>query len=507
MLNSPVRTFEHRYFYSIINRDDAQVIPDFYAANIENWLIRNRGELTIRLGLTARGTSPAKTNLGCAVLYKSNGTKKFLRVIDGAANTAKFQDSDDGTTWTDVSGGTGRTTSAVWSLVQANDNVYGVNGTDTPIKYSGTVITTVVAIPQGTALEWWKNFLWSFGSPTFKDRAYFSSAADPETWGGTDYINVNLGDSSNGVGVKGTAGSSGRLYLGKQRSWWYVTGTSSANFALNPLTYEFGCASQDSIVQVKNEVWCVDLECNIRKLYRSSTDNPFGALASRDIQATIAGLNLGSITKAAAVSYNNYILFFVPNGVDTYNSLVLVWDLLANNNKGGWIKFTNWNIARAIVFQTTAPKLFLFDGRTNNGQTYEWTGNSDNGLSIVAKFETKIMDFGYPDREKRFSYMYQYASAQGSVNSRLYTSIDRFYYVLVASPSLLGTGNKLLGVTWKLATDKLGSGGPVKVLIPFTDAGGSGEGTTAQLKIEAESSTVQIKVREVTIHYRMLTLR
>lgn len=491
----------------MIDKDDGQVIPDFYATNIENWLIRDRGTLKMRLGLTARGTSPLATNLGTAVLYKSNGTKKFLRVINGAANTSKFQDSDDGTTWTDVSGGGSKATNAIWSLVQANDNIYGVNGTDTPIKYSGSAVSTVVAIPQGTALEWWKNFLWSFGSPTFKDRAYFSSAADPETWGGSDYVNVNLGDSSNGVGVKGTAGSTGRLYLGKQRSWWYITGTSSANFALNPLTYEFGCASQESIIQVKNEVWCVDLEANIRALYRTSTDNPFGALKSRDIQGTIAGLNPGAITKASAVFYNNFILFFVPKGVDTYNSSVLVWDLLANQNRGGWVKFTNWNIARAIVFQTTSPKLFLFDARVGNGQTYEWAGNSDNGLAIKAIFETKIYDFGHPERQKRYVFGYQNATAQGSINSRLYTSVDRYYYVLITSPSLLGTGNKLLGSTWTLATDKLGSGGPVKDYFQFTDMGGSGEGSTVQVKLEAESSTVQVMLNDFSMHYKYLSLR
>lgn len=507
MLRNEIRTFEHRYYYSIIDRDDGQAIPDYYATNIENFIIRDRGQLIMRDGLTARGSSPSATNLGATVLYKSNGTKKFLRIINGAGNTSKFQDSDDGTTWVDVSSGGSRATDAVWSLVQANDNIYGVNGTDTPIKYNGSAISTVVAIPQGTAIEWWKNFAWVFGNPTFKDRVYFSTVADPETWGGVDYVNVNLGDSSNGVGVKGTAGSSGRLYLGKQRSWWYITGTSSANFALNPLTYEFGCASQESILNVKNEVWCVDLEGNVRKLYRSSFDTPFGGLASRDIQSTISGLDRAAITKASAVYHDNYAMFFVPNGVDTYNSLVLVWDTLANNNKGGWVKFTNWNIARAVVFNTTQPKLFLFDSRIGNGQSYEWTGTADNGIAITAKYEAKIYDFGYPEREKRYSFYYQFAKAQGNFTSKFYTSIDRYYYTLVASPSLLGTGNKLLGIDWMLGVDKLGSGGVVKDYIQATDMGGGGEGTTIQVKIEAESSTQKIKLREFTIHWYLLTLR
>lgn len=485
----------------MIDRDDGQVIPNYAATNIENWDIRNRGELQMRDGITARGTSPSATNLGSATLTQSNGTKKFLRVINGAANTSKFQHSDNGTTWTDVSGGGSKATNRVWSLVQANDNIYGVNGSDTAIKYNGTLITTVSAIPIGTALEWWKNFLWVIGVSSAKDRAYFSNASDPETFGGSDFININLGDASNLAGVRGAAGDTGRLYFGKQRSVWYLTGTSSANFAIQPLTYEHGVASQESMIAVNNDIWCVDLEGNIRALYRTSTDNPFSTLKSRDIQATISSLNKAAITKASAVYHNNYALFFVPYGVDDYNSICLCWDTLANDGKGGWIKYTGWRIARASVFNESGkPKLFLHDARSGNGQTYEWIGTADNGVSITAKYETKIYDFGYLG-EKTFKFAYQFATAQGNFTSRFYSSIDRYYYTKLADPSLLGTGNKLLGQTWTLGTDELGSGGFVKVNIPFSSNGGQIQGTSCQIKLEAESSTQKVKLRHFVMYY------
>ena len=510
MLNNPLRTFEHRSFNSIINRDDGQIIPDYYAQNIENWLIRNVGELEMRDGLTARGTSPSATNLGSTVLYRANGVKKLVRVINGASDTSKFQASDDGVTWTDISGGGSKKTGLVWALVQANNNIYGVNGTDTPIKYDGTSITTVSAIPNGTAIEWWKNFMWVIGVSATPDRLYFSNAADPETWGGSDFINVNLGDYSRGQGLKGTAGSTGRLYVGKQRSVWYITGTSSSNFVLNPLTYEFGVASHESMIQVRNDVWCVDLDGNIRGLYRTSTDNPFGVLRSRDIQATIAGLNKIAISNAkpSAVYFDNYAMFFVPNGVDDYNSITLVYDTLANRGRGGWIKFTGWNIARATVFQESGePKLFLYDSRAGNGQTYEWIGTSDNGIAITAKYETKIYDLGYPSQEKAFRFSWQYAPVVANVNMEFYVSIDRFYYVKLADINLLGTGNRKLGQDWRLGIDPLGSSGFVKYQIPFSNYGGDTEGTTAQIKLQAESSTTKIRVRQFTMHYRVKGLR
>ena len=507
-LHNPLQTFDHSQFNSIINRDDGQVIPTHYATNIENWIIRNAGEPEMRDGLTAMGVSPMATNLGATFLSNSaSSIKKYLRVLNGAANTSKFQHSDNGVTWTDVTSGGSRTTNLPWRFVQANGFIYGVNGTDTPIKYDGNSIATVVGIPNGTAIEWWKNFLWTFGSLTFPDRAYYSNANDPETFGGSSYININLGDYSKGVGLRGTPGQSGRLFCGKERSWWFITGSSSADFALNPLTYEFGCASAEAIVAGKNDVWAIDLEGNVRGLYRSQQDTAFGSLRSKDIQTTISGLNRVSITRSTGVYFNNFIMFFVPNGVDDYNSLVLVWDYLANRGQGGWVKFTNWNIARAVVSQESSqPKLFLFDARVGNGQAYQWAGTSDNGQAILAKYETKIYDLGYPEREKSFRFNYQYAPVVGDINMRFYVSIDRYYYVKLADINLTGTGNKKLGQTFVLGQGKLGSGGFVKYQVPFSNYGGDTDGTTMQVKLEAESSTTKIKLRRFTTHYRVYGL-
>lgn len=491
----------------MIDRDDAQVIPDYYAQNIENWITRNRGQLEMRDGITARGASPSATNLGATVLYLADGTKKLLRVIDGAGNTAKMQDSLDGTTWADVSGGGSLTTGRVWKFVQANNNIYGVNGSDTPIKYNGSAVSTVAAIPNGIAIEWWKNFLWVIGVAATPDRLYFSNAATPETFGGSDYVNINLGDASPGVGLKGATGISGRLYIGKARSVWYLTGTSSTDFAIQPLTYEHGVASHESMLVVKNDIWCIDLDGNVRSLFRNqSSDYPYSGNKSKDIQATISGLNQVSIAKSTAVYFDNYAMFFVPNGVDDYNSLVLVWDTLANEGKGGWIKFTNWNIARAVSFNTTVPKLFLFDSRASNGQCYEWTGTSDNGTAIVARYETKIYDHGYPNNIKRWKYAYQFAPATSGANLRFYTSIDRYYYTLLKTLSLAGAGDALWGVA-QWGVDKWGSLGQIRGQINYAESGATNTGYTQQVKLEAESSSVKIKIRKFTSLYRVKGLR
>lgn len=512
MLSTPYKPFEHKRFFSIIDTDDPQDIPNYYASNIENWIIRDSSEIELRDGLSVRGASPSATNLGYGVLKKANGNNYLYRVINGAANSSKFQYSTNGSTWTDVTSGGSLRTGAVWSMVQANDFVYAVNGIDTPRKLDGTTASTVVAIPNGTAIEWWKNFLWITGVAAVPDRLYFSNASDPETWGGSSFVNVNLGDGSPAVGLKGHPGQTGRLYIGKQRSVWYLTGTSSSDFAIAPLTYEHGVASHRSMIHVKNDVWCIDQEGNVRGLYRTTEDFPFSALRSEDIQSTISGLNKSYLHMSTAVFFNNFALFFVPYGVDSHNSLVLCWDTQCNineagNPQGGWVKFTGWNIAGAVLWDDTEPQLYLHDSRTGNGQTYQWSGTNDNGLSITGKYETKIYDHGTLDRLKKWKFTYQTAPALGTVPVRFYSSMDRFYYVLLKQFNLLGTGGKLLGVDWTLGTDKLGSGGAVKQKIAMTEGGQTSKGYTIQVKLEAESSTVKVKLRKFTMHYRYFGLR
>lgn len=502
MLDTPLSTFDHKYFFSMIDTDDPESLPNYFAQNIENWIIRNRGQLEMRDGLAARGTVPGKTVIGRGV-FKTPSYLHLIRVLDGAANAAKFQYSLDGVTWVDITGGGSKTTGKDWHMVQANNNLYAVNGYDTPVKYDGSTMTTVPAMPNGTCIEWWKNHLFIGGVVSIPDRLYVSNPAAPETFGGSDYLNINLGDSTKLVGIKGSGGTVSRLFLGKERSVWYITGATISDFALQLLTYEHGVASHEAMIPVKNDIWVVDTDGCVRSLYRSQSDDPFSDLMSKQIMQTVAGLNRIVMNKASAVYYNNYALFFVPNGVDSYNSLVMVFDTLANEGKGGWIKFTGWNVQGAVIYPLSTPRLFLFDSRTNNGQAYEWTGTSDNGQAIIANYETKLYDHGFPERLKVWKFTHQMAPVIGDVNLNFYSSIDRYYYTLLKAVNLQGTGNKLLGVTWTLGVDKLGSGGFVKEKIPMTDGGGTNTGYTCQVKLQAISSTVKVKVKSFVMHYRV----
>lgn len=504
MLGTPLTTFEHSEFFSMVDRDDPQSIPDLFAANIENWIIRNVGELEMRDGLTARGTSPSATNLGEGVLRRANGTKHLVRVINGAGSTSKFQySSNEGLTWSDISGGGSLSTDGIWYMTQANDILYAVSAGQTTRKYDGSTMSSLPSLPSGTAIEWWNNRLWILDATTL-DKLWYSDANTPETFGGSSFLFVNLGDGSPGIGLRGS--QSGRLYIGKERSVWYLFGDTPSDFVLRNLTYEHGVASPEAMIAARNDVWCIDQEGNARSLYRSQEDTPFSTIKSSEIQYTISGINKAALDRASGIFFDNFLMFFVPNGVDSHNSLVIVWDFLANRGKGGWTKFTGWSVARASVLIGDTPKLFLHDSRSGNGQSYEWAGTSDNGIAITAKYETKIYDHKVPERRKKWKMAYQFAPSSAGEYLRFYDSVDRGYYTLLKTIDLEGMGETLWdNFNWDEGT--WSAGGLIRERIPFTDGGGINHGYSNQIKIEAESATTKIKVRKFTMHYRIFGLR
>jgi hypothetical protein len=100
---------------------------------------------------------------------------------------------------------------------------------------------------------------------------------------------------------------------------------------------------------------------------------------------------------------------------------------------------------------------------------------------ITAKYETKIYDHGYPDREKKWKFAYQYYPTTAGSFLRFYVSIDRYYYTLLKNFSSAGSSDTLWDVaTWDV--DLWAADGMLQQKINYTDGGGDNTGFTQQVK-------------------------
>ena len=101
-----------------------------------------------RQGTSDFGTTDGSKVLGLFGYYQSDGTRQFLRFVNGSND--KLQ-KYVGTTPTDIGSDT-FDADARMNFVQARDEVYGFNGVDNLWKYDGTTITTYTALTTPTNL-------------------------------------------------------------------------------------------------------------------------------------------------------------------------------------------------------------------------------------------------------------------------------------------------------------------------------------------------------------------
>jgi len=118
------------------------------------------GIIETDLGYTAIGsTTGASPVTNHFEARKNDGTKYLLRSLG-----TKIQ-YFDGSAWQDIA--TGLTDGLVWDFVVANDVVYMVNGTDTPLKWTFTGSTSGVgAITNGKTIDFHNDRLWTASGST-----------------------------------------------------------------------------------------------------------------------------------------------------------------------------------------------------------------------------------------------------------------------------------------------------------------------------------------------------
>lgn len=71
------------------------------------------------------------------------------------------------------------------NFVNANDSVYGMNGSDLILKINGTTATNPVATLKPKFGIWFNNAMWIGGDPANPTRMYKSAENTPETFSGT----------------------------------------------------------------------------------------------------------------------------------------------------------------------------------------------------------------------------------------------------------------------------------------------------------------------------------
>lgn len=490
---------------------------------VQNWCIQTKGKLTRRYGLTQVGDALTEAATGLHAYLRTGGGKDLL-VMDDATlkylNGATFASLDTGFT-----GGNN-----FWmENCPVNDKVYISNEENTTHSWDRASTTTNSCLTdlgnthwQANVMRWHKNHMFFLNNLTLNTTVYensigWSAMGDPDTH---DTTNDKIDIPGNGRVI--TAVDQGNvLVIFKERSVVYLSGwgdsdwriTASASNVAN-LSEQVGCIAPRGATRVGNEVWFVDDEGTIRRIYQTDFDAYRSDHVSTKLKTTLGGINKGQLSKAIAWTNNDHVYFAFPNGSDTYNSIVIAFDILASKRNGGeeaWEIITGWTpVLFTDYLPSAVPVLYMADATT--GKIYSNTGNNDGSTAIDAEWTGKDDDYDKPDNYKRYRFGYlQAESGSGDVDVDFYASVDMGSFADLGAVNLQSAGSTLgptgTGTLGPTGTFTLGGNGKAEFKFYYTSGGGSARGKSLRHSIRHNTTNERPVVSTFTSHFKLKPVR
>jgi hypothetical protein len=521
---SKLSTFYHKSYDGGLNDTASpREIARDEASKLQDWCIAQQGRLFRRYGLTQVGSTLSNPARGLHAFLRSTGGKDLL-VMDGTSlkylNGSSFSALDSGFTSGNY---------FALETVPSLDRVY-ISNEDNTTHYWDRAATTLNSCLtdlgntkfQANVLKWHKNHLFflnnlKVGSTLYANDIGWSDFADPDT-----HDTTNSRISIPGGGRVITAADLGNAFvIFKERSIFYLTGWGDTDWTITAtssnvagISEAIGCIAPRGVTRVGNELWFVDDEGQIRRIFQTDFDAYRSDHISTKIQATLATVNKTHLAKALAWTSGDHVYFAFPQGSGTENSLVIAFDILASKRNGGeeaWEVITGWTPGLFADYLPSATPV-LYISNNASGKVYSHTGDDDDGVAINADYTSKDDDYDRPERWKRYKFGYvQASSASNNVEVDIYTSVDLAPFgkagvlELESSGSTLGpTGNATMGPTGSFI---LGGGGRAEEKFYYTAGGGSPRGKTVRHSLRHSVINQQPTVDNWTSHYKERQLR
>lgn len=453
------------------------------------------------------------------------GGQTYRVKIDGTGTPDTFTWSDDGGSTWEATGVA--ITGSAQTLSNGVTVTFAATTGHTADDYWDLVCTSALTdlgadVPHGNVLKWHKNHMFTanqatVSGTTYPNRVYWSALGDPTTWDTTnDYIQVPGGGNVVGLGDLGNA-----LVIFKEHAIFYMTGWGDSDWQISAsssnvagLSEAVGCLGKRAMTRVGNEIWFMDDEGQIRRIYQTDFDAYRTDMVSTKIQGTLSGINSTKLSEVVAFAANDKVYFAVPDGASTTNDLVLVFDLIASKRNGGseaWTTYTGWEPNDFTSRPASGGNVEMYMADVN-GKVYQHTGDDDDGAAIDARWDGKDDDYDEPEKWKRYAFGYITGEASADIDIAVHGQVDQSSFAnfgdlnLTAFGGTLGpTGTFELGPTGTTAI--LSGGGTNEFKFYYSSGGGGTSGKRIMHSIRHNTASEQPTVNTLTSHFKAKRLR
>lgn len=376
-----------------VNLQDAPyLLKDFEARDARNMVGSTRGAVRKRAGAVTFATPDVE--LGS--LFASQDPVFLV----GAGGTVIYSIAPDGTV---TSIATGQTSGLRWEWANAPASggqgpVWGMNGTDPPLQWTGSGTTAAWTastgiLPNGQFVIYQQRRLWVAGMTSYStivdpgSTLVFSNLGDPRDWPAANVVEFDPADGEAISGL-GTIGSS--LLVFKPSKAWVVYGLDTG--ANRPLAGGVGCVAHRSIVETPQGTFFLSKDHGVMV-----TDGSTVKRVSDRVLPMIESMSQAQA--AAAVGWyfdDHYYLSFSTGGA--HNDITVDYDAktdawwvhtLGLQDIAAWQPSSVWQLYSADGGQARVSRLFV-DGETQ-----------DNGAPFASYWSGPFHTFGKPHLRKR----------------------------------------------------------------------------------------------------------
>lgn len=451
-------TFILNKFGGLNTNRNSTDIEDNQAQDLLNVIFTK--ELEKRGGYTALNSTEISGSSGIYGLfpyYYNNGANRKLMYVSH-------------TTCGEINAGTGAvtvlktglTTNLRTRAITFHDLFIYTNGTDVVQKIDeATPAVLGGSPPVAKYIALHKNYVFLAGNGTYPSRLYWCNLDTPETWTGTDFIDINPDDGSVITGLQRTLDT---LVISKEKNIYVLYGDTPTYteglelWRIKEASTETGSAGQGSMSRWGKSVIYLSQGQGFQMFGGSvsteetSVDSLTSYLMSKDITPTVSALNESRLYQAESAIFDYKYICAVPYANSTTNNYCLVYDFVAS----GW---TVWNIpANCLCVYRSSGVDYLYFGNPSNGYVYRYTPTtySDNGTAINAYYQSKDTNLGLSANDKIFRKFYVTVNKSEDYNLTVTPEVDFGEVSVDASTIAAKTSDSLFG-TAVFGTDRFGS--------------------------------------------------
>jgi len=300
------------------------------------------------------------------------------------------------------------------------------DGVNFPIKYAGGAYTVYTEAPNDVQSA---TFVTDFKEHMFfakNNSLAFSAPFDDDDF-----------DSGNGAGVisfpheiTGVIVFRDQLIIFSTNTIYRLTGSSSTDFALAPITQNVGCSQPDTIQEVGGDIAFVYID-GVRLLTATERIGDFGlAVISRNIQDEMTSFFTNNTSFEAMVvrKKNQYRIFGYSEAVQSSAAEGFIGTQFADQTSEGiaWgqIEGMKVYVSDSVYSNVDDDEVIVFAYDT--GFVYKMeNGNDFDGVTINASFYSPYFSFDDPAMRKSFYRVTTHIDTTGEVVGTLATRLDQ----------------------------------------------------------------------------------